>query len=282
MASAARPRRTIFRHLSNGDDHNVVGSGISLLPGNEPRPLSGPTNARAAAAGRSLLGRPGGAVAVCPAGSFTASAASTPLPPRASEPILRSCLSSSGSRSSSTSATPAGGSGNEEFELKRNVSFSHLRVREYEVTLGDNPSVSSGAPLSLGWRYDPRERIVSLDEEAKDGSSPNGGDVRDDDGGGNGGADGGGRATARSRWQLRLSDRERQMRIASDPDVSTEDLLGVLELVARTKFERNQTLNEAKEARKKSTCKRGAGRPSPPRSSPLLWIPSLFEFAVPP
>ena len=42
--------------------------------------------------------------------------------------------------------------------------------------------MSSGAPLSLGWRYDPRERVVSLvDEEAKDGSSPDGGDDRDDD-----------------------------------------------------------------------------------------------------
>ncbi len=83
-------------------------------------------------------------------------------------------------------------------------------MREYKVTLGDNPSVSSGAPLSLGWRYDPRERVVSLvDEEAKDGLSPDGGDDRDDNNrGANGGGGGGGRAIARSRWQLRLSDRK--------------------------------------------------------------------------
>jgi hypothetical protein len=54
---------------------------------------------------------------------------------------------------------------NEEIKppMKRNVSFSHLQVREYEVTLGDNPSVSSGAPVSLGWRYNPNEMIAKFD-----------------------------------------------------------------------------------------------------------------------
>lgn len=166
--------------------------------------------------------------------------------------------------SSSTTTTPAARKENEEFEVatKRNVSFSHTRVREYEVTLGDNPSVSSGAPLSLGWRYDPRERIVSL-EEAKDGLDGDGNDNDD------GGVDKANSAT-RSRWQLKLSDRERQSRIASHPDVSMEDLLNVLASVARTKLERKQTLNEAMEAKKR--------RPSSPRS-PVLWIPSLFANA---
>lgn len=50
--------------------------------------------------------------------------------------------------------------------MTRNVSFSHLQVREYEVTFGDNPSVSSGVPLSLGWRYNPNEMISKLEFDA--------------------------------------------------------------------------------------------------------------------
>ena len=35
----------------------------------------------------------------------------------------------------------------------KSVQFSNLEIRTYPVTLGDNPSVSSGPPLTLGWNY---------------------------------------------------------------------------------------------------------------------------------
>jgi len=38
--------------------------------------------------------------------------------------------------------------------MKRNVSFSSLEIRTYNVTLGDAPT-SNGPPVSLGWDYDP-------------------------------------------------------------------------------------------------------------------------------
>lgn len=35
----------------------------------------------------------------------------------------------------------------------RNVGFSHLDIRSYPVILGDNPSVSAGAPLAIDWKH---------------------------------------------------------------------------------------------------------------------------------
>lgn len=44
-------------------------------------------------------------------------------------------------------------SSNASSDSKRSVSFSCVDVREYDVTLGDNPACSAGPPISLGWKY---------------------------------------------------------------------------------------------------------------------------------
>ena len=49
--------------------------------------------------------------------------------------------------------------------IKRNISFSTLEIRNYEVVLGDNPGGSSGPPVSLGWNYDESETKVLCMEE---------------------------------------------------------------------------------------------------------------------
>ena len=36
----------------------------------------------------------------------------------------------------------------------RNVRFSNLEIRSYDITLGDSPT-PRGPPISLGWSYDP-------------------------------------------------------------------------------------------------------------------------------
>jgi hypothetical protein len=38
--------------------------------------------------------------------------------------------------------------------LKRNVSFTNLEIRSYNITAGDAPT-PNGVPLSLDWEYDP-------------------------------------------------------------------------------------------------------------------------------
>uniref|UniRef100_A0A7S1ZFB8 Uncharacterized protein n=1 Tax=Ditylum brightwellii TaxID=49249 RepID=A0A7S1ZFB8_9STRA len=45
---------------------------------------------------------------------------------------------------------------NETNAMKRNISFSKLEIREYAITLGDNPCVRRGPPVSLDWKYNDR------------------------------------------------------------------------------------------------------------------------------
>jgi len=109
-------------------------------------------------------------------------------------------------------------------QARPSVSFSHLRVREYEVTLEDNPSVSSGTPLSLGWRYDPREKVSSLEYRIGAGESP----LR----------------PRRSQEDLRMSDVERLGRLSSVSNVSFEDIREALRGTGLAKMERERSMND--------------------------------------
>mmetsp|Transcript_26083 Transcript_26083/g.47314 ORF Transcript_26083/g.47314 Transcript_26083/m.47314 type:complete len:174 (+) Transcript_26083:320-841(+) len=48
----------------------------------------------------------------------------------------------------------------------RRCSFSTISVREYDQTVGDNPSCQEGAPIALGWNYAERKSIC-VDEFEK-------------------------------------------------------------------------------------------------------------------
>lgn len=47
--------------------------------------------------------------------------------------------------------------------VKRNVSFSNISMRNYPLTLGDNPSVSYGPPTTLDWEFEETGEL-SLDD----------------------------------------------------------------------------------------------------------------------
>jgi hypothetical protein len=79
---------------------------------------------------------------------------------------ISSCESSGSfsSLKSSSSSTSSNSSGS--------VRFERVEIREYNIVVGDNPSCSSGPPISLGWQYDQKQQDLPLDiyEEHRDGN----------------------------------------------------------------------------------------------------------------
>ena len=50
-------------------------------------------------------------------------------------------------------------------KMTRITSFSTIEIREYDVTLGDNPGGRTGPPLSLGWTYNKDlTQVVDLEQ----------------------------------------------------------------------------------------------------------------------
>lgn len=47
------------------------------------------------------------------------------------------------------------------------IKFDKVTVREYDLTAGDNPSCSSGVPITLSWKYNPIVQEIPIDEYEK-------------------------------------------------------------------------------------------------------------------
>lgn len=56
--------------------------------------------------------------------------------------------------------------------VKRSVSFSCINIREHERIAGDNPCVTSGVPLSIGWGYHQHDAVDVDVYEKNRGPSP--------------------------------------------------------------------------------------------------------------
>ena len=108
----------------------------------------------------------------------------------------------------------------EGIEVKRKVCFSQIHTREYESTVGDQVP-ESGAPLGLGWRYNPHEKranLPNIDEEYL--------------------------MVRKSADELKLSDEERHRRLSTNPNISAEDLRMALQATEEARRERKQSLSE--------------------------------------
>merc|ERR1712232_1038741 len=76
-----------------------------------------------------------------------------PPPPRRRSSILKS----------SSSDSDSSASGRRRRSSSSSVSFDSVTVRRYDQTIGDNPSVSYGTPISLDWTYEESD-AVDFDE----------------------------------------------------------------------------------------------------------------------
>lgn len=47
---------------------------------------------------------------------------------------------------------------------RRSVQFAKVTIREYEIIMGDDPSCPSGVPIALGWKYNPTEKEITIEE----------------------------------------------------------------------------------------------------------------------
>ena len=55
--------------------------------------------------------------------------------------------------------------------FRRTASFSTLEIRSYDITIGDNPGGSHGAPVSLSWDYNP-DNTIMVDLETYEKTRP--------------------------------------------------------------------------------------------------------------
>ena len=87
----------------------------------------------------------------------------------------------------------------------KKVSFDSIEIRQYPRILGDNPSVSCGAPISLSWEYFQDGSVLcSIDdwETMRNGERYEGGAVKVP-------------AGVRKRWLIAAGHTEREIRLAT-------------------------------------------------------------------
>ncbi|KAI2498830.1 hypothetical protein MHU86_15683 [Fragilaria crotonensis] len=108
--------------------------------------------------------------------------------------------------------------------LNRNVSFTNLSIREYNVELGDNPSCSCGVPISLGWDYEEQEALPLDQVEDPDATAIGGSSSR----------------RRRKTHELILSYNDRR-RLLKSAGYSKEELQECLQTVQKVKHERGMT-----------------------------------------
>lgn len=49
----------------------------------------------------------------------------------------------------------------------QHITFSNIEIREYARTVGINPSVSAGPPVTITWDYDPNVKVLSVEDYEK-------------------------------------------------------------------------------------------------------------------
>jgi len=127
---------------------------------------------------------------------------------------LRNYLQFDDSSSSLKSDSSLSSSNHKSPQMRKNISFSTLEVRSYDVTLGDNPGVSNGPPVSLDWNYEDSQHI-NLDEYESL------------------------RAPRRSKEEMRLDSQSRQIVLSSR--FTSKDLMAATDIARQIRIQRKKS-----------------------------------------
>ena len=103
-------------------------------------------------------------------------------------------------------------------QTSRNVSFSSLEIKEFNVTLGNHPSASSGPPVMIDWDSECNKRVIDLDEYER------------------------GRSPRRQRKQLKLSYRDRKNMLEQQRGFSTQEVNEAWADALKIRQQRHETL----------------------------------------
>ncbi len=101
------------------------------------------------------------------------------------------------------------------------VRFDKVKIREYTMTIGDNPCCSSGAPSSLDWRYNPNQEETTVDsfENSRAGNR-------------------------RLKTQMIIPASVRHDMLRNEWEVSTKEILKATEEVVAIQNERNKSVKQ--------------------------------------
>lgn len=102
--------------------------------------------------------------------------------------------------------------------MNRSVSFANVNIREYERILGDNPSVTSGPPLAIGWRYVPEPIQMNLDDYEN------------------------GKGSARSSAEYLVPKSVRENLLREHADVSRREMVAAVRATQKEKAQRRKTV----------------------------------------
>ncbi|KAI2489260.1 hypothetical protein MHU86_25333 [Fragilaria crotonensis] len=118
----------------------------------------------------------------------------------------------------------------------KSIVWRDVNVRQYEVTVGDNPSVSSGPPLSINWIYHSPPRRMSVDafEQA--------------------------RPSRRSQMELVLTREEREDLLENVWNVPRSEISRAVRSILRLKNQRRTTVTNLSTSTKLEEVIESAGR----------------------
>jgi hypothetical protein len=119
-----------------------------------------------------------------------------------------------GSSSSSNNSSSGKLSGR---KLKPSVSFHTISVREFGIELGDNPAVTAGPPLTIGWDYEDVGTVGVEDYEES-------------------------RGTRRFKEEMQIPPKRREAILLQETDNTPQQIAAVMTSVRRSRSQRQHTV----------------------------------------